>query len=420
MTFNYGEACEYITDAAKLGSRPGLERIRQLCALLGDPQNDLRFIHVAGTNGKGSTCAMIANALVRSHIKTGMYYSPAITCLEDHFMIDGEPIARDEYAACVSAVADANGKLEKETGESATQFELETALAFYYFRKNRCDAVVLECGMGGRDDATNIVRNKICCVITSVSFDHMQYLGNTLGEIASVKAGIITSDCPVVVYDSDPEVVAAVSRRCDETGSNLYAVGTSDVAAVSDMKIGLRGTFQKENAAVAKKVLEVIGDRKLIPGYHTDENVIAKAFENVRWPFRFEMIKDFPKVFVDGAHNADAAIKLRDTIKSELAGYDTVIVMGMFSDKEYEKVIKTLAEVAVSIVATETPQNARALPADKLAECAKKYCSNVILSESIEDAYKKACDVANASSHEAAIVACGSLSYLNDFRKCVI
>ena len=184
--FDFREACRYVEDLGRLGSRPGMERICRLCDYLGNPQDDLRFIHVAGTNGKGSTGAMIASVLTCAGVKTGMYYSPAMTGIYDHFAINGEAISDAEYSGCVSKVAAANEKLINETGESATQFELETAVAFVYFRENRCDAVVLECGMGGRDDATNIVRNKICCVFASISYDHMQYLGNTLSQIADV------------------------------------------------------------------------------------------------------------------------------------------------------------------------------------------------------------------------------------------
>ena len=415
MTFNYEKACEYINRSASLGSRPGLSRITRLCELMGDPQDSMRFIHVAGTNGKGSTCAMISSALSASGLRVGMYYSPAITCLEDHFMTDGALISKDEYALCVSAVYDANEKLIKECGESATMFELETALAFYYFRKNNCDLAVIECGMGGAEDATNIIRNKICCVITSVSFDHMQYLGDTIEKIASVKAGIITSDCPVIAYDSSAEAVGTIRKRCDLTGSPLYVVTSSDADDIADMKLSLRGTFQKENAATAKKVLDVIRDKGLIAGADLSDAVIAKAFENVRWPFRFEKIADDPPFFVDGAHNADAAVKLADTIREELAGYSIILVMGMFADKEYEKVTAALSKVADMIITTQTASNPRALDANTLAVCVRRYHKNVRACPKTKDAYRLAFDTA-AAGKKTAVIACGSLSYLNEFR----
>lgn len=414
--FGYDQACEYIERSASLGSRPGLERIRRLCDHLGNPEADLRFIHVAGTNGKGSTCALIASVLTEAGVHVGMYYSPAMTGIDDHYLIDGKPLSHDEYARAVSAVAEANEALMKEGSESATQFELETAMAFYIFSQNHCDAVILECGMGGRDDATNIVTDKICCVITSVSLDHMQYLGDTVEKIAQVKAGIITSDCPVIISDANDDVIPVVRKRCAMTGSALSVVGDDDRANVAGMKIALAGTFQKENAALAYRTLKVIADRGLIPGAHIDDGAIAKGFENVKWPFRFEKIANDPKVFVDGAHNPDAARKLRSTIESELEGYKIILVMGVFADKDYEKVVATLAGKAEMIFTVQTPNNARSLPASELAKCAKKFCGSVFECESIKDAYERAVGAAKDIG-SAAVIACGSLSYLNDFRE---
>ncbi len=414
--FDYIQACEYIQRSASLGSRPGLERIRRLCGILGNPEADLRFIHVAGTNGKGSTCAMIASALTAAGVHTGMYYSPAMTCIEDHYMIDGELITHGEYADAISAVAAANEQLIKEYGESATQFELETAAAFYHFSKNHCSVVVLECGMGGRDDATNIVTDKLCCVITSVSRDHMSYLGDTLKEIASVKAGIITSDCPVVISGQSEEVLDVVRDRCRDVGSTLYVAGADERDAVSGYKLSLRGTFQQENAATAYRVLRVIEENGLLPGVHIDEKAMTEGFANVRWPFRFEQIAEDPLVFTDGAHNADAAVKLRETIEEELAGYKVIFIMAVFADKEYEKVTAALADKAAMIITTQTPDNARALPAGELAECALRYCDNVTAVKSIKEAYELAVAAAGKYDGKVAIVACGSLSYLNELK----
>ncbi len=419
--FSYDQACEYIQRSASLGSRPGLGRIKRLCEILGNPEADLRFIHVAGTNGKGSTCAMIASALTAAHVRVGMYYSPAITCIEDHYMICGKLITHEDYAKAVSAVASANEQMIRQSGESATQFELETAVAFYHFRENHCDVVLLECGMGGRDDATNIVPDKICCVITSVSRDHMEYLGDTPGKIASVKAGIITSDAPVVVAKNDAEVIDAIKERCDITGSPMYIAGSSDdTAAVDKMKTALRGTFQKENAAAAYRVLKVIDEKKLLPDVRVDDAVIAEGFADTRWPFRFEQINDDPVIILDGAHNPDAAVKLRETIESELDGYKIVFVMGVFADKEYEKEVATLADKAYMIITVQTPGNKRALPAEKLAECAGRYCERTETFETIKEAYERAVSAANDIDGDAAIIACGSLSYLKEFRDCAI
>ncbi len=415
--FDHAAACDYIANAAKYGSRPGLSRIRKLCALLGDPQDDLRFIHIAGTNGKGSVAAMIASVLSHAGVRAGMYYSPALTCIRDHFAIDGKLIFEEDYAEAVSVVAEANEKMIRESGESATQFELETALAFVYFRKNHCDAVVLECGMGGGEDATNIVRNKICCVITSVSYDHMQYLGNTLSEIASAKAGIITPHCPVIAFDSSEESTDVIRKKCRETGSSLYLVKKEDVLK-NHVRTALAGDYQADNAAVAVKTIGVIRDNDLIPDHAINDDAIVKGLAKVRWPFRFEKICNDPPVYVDGAHNPDAAARLLKTIQDELCGCPVILVIGVFADKEYEKVVKTMSECAHAIITLQTPDNPRALDAAKLAKCAEKYCGNVKVSKGIDDACTLAFGEARVLKN-GVIVACGSLSYLNDFTLCV-
>ena len=408
-----------------------MERIRALCAILGDPQDDLRFIHIAGANGKGSTGAMIASVLACAGIRCGMYYSPAMTKISDHYMINGVVISDAEYARCVSAVALANEKLIAQTKESATQFEFETAVAFVYFRENRCGAVVLECGMGGRDDATNIINNRICCVLTSISYDHMQYLGNTLADIADVKSGIIRSACPVIALDSSDESTDVIRKRCEETGSRLYVVRPSDVSSKEKfphgqsvsykehdcVDISLCGTFQAENAALALQTIDVIREGELTECV-LSEDVIRQGMKKAGWPFRFEIICNSPLTITDGAHNADAAVKLADSIRMYLKGYDIVLVMGVFSDKEYDKVAKTLAPLAKAVIATKTPDNPRSLDAGKLAECVRKYCDDVSACDSIEEA----CDLANkkAGSQKTAIVACGSLSYLKLFSDIVM
>ncbi len=438
--FDYDRACEYMEDAAKLGSRPGLDRISALCSLLGDPQDELRFIHIAGTNGKGSTACFIASVLSEAGVRTGMYTSPAVCGIRDHYRINGELISETDYADCVSAVAAANEELIAKDGDGATQFELETAVAFTYFRDKRCDVVVLECGMGGRADATNIVKNKLCCVITSVSYDHMQYLGDTPGAIAAEKSGIISCDCPVIALDTGGEVIDVIKNRCEQTGSRLFVVDPSsvmyrmvrddasipssgmmvDIEDFSDIKIALSGTFQAVNAALALKALSVLKDTGGLEGFSISEDDIRAGFAKARWPYRFECISTKPLVYVDGAHNADAAQKLRDTIRQYFDGYNTVLILGVFADKQYEKVVATLAGTASRILTVETPDNPRALPAKELAKCARKYHDDVRACGSIEEAYRAAKAAAeDEAGRKTVVVACGSLSYLDKFARIV-
>ena len=432
--FDYKEACDYIENAARLGSRPGLERIRGLCERLGDPQDRLRFIHIAGTNGKGSTSCMIASVLAEAGLCVGTYNSPAVSGIRDHYRINGNEITESEYANAVSLVATANEKLMNDTGDEATQFELETAVAFTIFAENHCDAVVLECGMGGRDDATNIVRNKICCVFTSISRDHMQYLGDTIKEIAELKAGIITSGCPVTALDSDPEATEVIRKRCEVTGSILYTVRPDEAACTgkspfgqtlsckeySDIETGLPGTFQVENAALAIRTLTVLNEIDPVMAGRIGEPAVRAGLKKASWPYRFECISRSPLFIIDGAHNEDAAYKLKDTIRQYLDGYRIILIMGVFADKEYDKIAGLLAGEADDVIAVETPDNPRALPAADLAKTAGKYCDRVRACGSIKEAYDAAMAEAKRfedAGENPAIVACGSLSYLNELRQ---
>ncbi len=416
--------------ADKFEYRPGLERVQGLCDILGNPEEELKVIHIAGTNGKGSTACMIASVLDCAGVRTGMFTSPAVADPRECYRINGEMISEGEYADLSARVRTADEDL-KAASEGATKFERDVAMAFLYFAENHCDAAVIECGMGGRDDATNIARNKICCVITSVSYDHMQYLGSTLGEIAAAKAGIITSDCPVISLDSSSEVTAVIKHRCDITGSSLYAVDMSQVAfedvfpegervsfgRFRDVETGLTGYFQAENAALAMQALSVIESGKLLRGHDITDDIIVKGLAEARWPFRFERISTYPLIYVDGAHNEDAAKKLKRTIEDRLADHRIALVMGMLADKEYEKVVGILAPLASAIYAVAPPDNERALPADKLAECARRYCDSVTVCKSIKEAGELAMGFSRSAEGKSAVITCGSLSYLNEFRK---
>jgi len=433
----FEQARKYVESAAKLGSRPGLDRIRRLCVFLGNPQNDLKFIHVAGTNGKGSTAAMIESILCCAGLRVGMYYSPALTGICDHFRVNGETIDMKDYTEAVAEVAKANSKLKRESPGGATQFEIETAVAFLYFRQKSCDVVILECGMGGKEDATNVVKNKLCCVITSVGFDHMHHLGHTLKQIAAHKAGIITTDCPVIALDSKEEVLNVIRKRCEMTGSTLYPVsaavredydlfplGTSmRIDGMSNVVVSLAGAYQTENAPLAVKAVRVLAALKLLEGCVIDENVIREGLKKTRWPYRFECICGDPPIIVDGAHNIDAAIALKETIKECMGNRSVILIIGIFVDKEYERIVEILSDVAQEMITVSTKVKGRSLSAARLAVCAKKYCSDVTTCKNLKEAYKTARSHANNISERGgspAVIACGSLSYLAEFTDIVL
>ena len=433
----FEQACKYVKEAAALGSRPGLGRIERLCELLGNPQDDLKFIHVAGTNGKGSTAAMMESILCCAGLRVGMYYSPALTGICDHFRVNGELIDMADYTRTVAEVAKANSKLKKESPHGATQFEIETAVAFLYFRKKSCDVVILECGMGGRDDATNVVENKLCCVITSVGFDHMYQLGHTIKQIAAHKAGIITTDCPVIALNNKEEVIDVIRKRCNKTGSALYPVSPAvgedydmfpmgqamSFDGMEKVIVSLAGTYQTENAPLAVKAVYVLAAKGMLDGCEINEAVIREGLKKTKWPYRFECICANPMVIVDGAHNIDAAIALKKTIKEYLPGYKIILIIGIFADKEYEKIVATLSDVVEIMITVSTKMKKRSLSASRLASCAQNYCSQVFASPNLKEAYKSALSFAQNLSdkgEKTGVIACGSLSYLARFTRIVL
>lgn len=429
---NYQEAVKYIEDSNVRGSILGLDRIRLLCELLGNPECDFEVIHIAGTNGKGSTSAFISSVLNEAGYLTGMYYSPALSGIYDHYMVGGELISEEDYAKCVSIIYEANEGLHNAIGEYATQFELETALAFVYFRMKGCKYAVIETGLGGRDDATNVISNELLCVFVSISYDHMAILGNTLYEIARVKAGIITSHCKVVAFDSGEEVLEAIREECNIYANDLQVVEKDDIhfayniegnmilnySCFENVELSLHGVFQADNAATA---LEAIKSLKEI-GIDISDDAIISGMKKAYWPFRFEKIHSNPDIYVDGAHNKDAADKLNTTIVSELDGRKLVFVIGMFKDKDYEYLISKNAGLADRVYALTVRDKNRALSADIIAKIASKYCDNAMACDSIEmsalEATKAVGDY-KKSGQECALVAFGSLSYLNEFKECI-
>ena len=419
---NYSDAVNYIEQSGVRGSVLGLERMKCLCECLGNPQDELKFIHIAGTNGKGSTACFISTILSEAGYRTGLYYSPAMTGIKDHYSVNAELISDDDYTDCVEQLIDANKKVYNILGEEATQFEIETALAFLYFRKSLCDIVVLETGLGGRDDATNVVKNKLACVFTSISLDHTAVLGETLREIATVKVGIVTPDADVTVALSvaQTEAIDVINEICSNCGILPVVADEKCLASVMTKDdngrypLSLKGDFQNENAALA-----VCTVKKLISrGYCISDEAISRALKKAYWPFRFEKISSNPPVYVDGAHNPAAAYSLARTVESEFSGVKIILVMGMFKDKDYEQVISILAPMASEVVALTTPNNVRALGADVICSVAEKYCSKIYRAEDVRDAARYAMLRENDNKGEASVIlACGSLSYLNEFKR---
>ena len=426
---------EYIDTVSKKGSVLGLESIDALLGKMDHPECKLKFVHIAGTNGKGSVLAFTSTILKCAGYKVGRYISPVIENYNEKIQVNGRNISQSDLLEGMELLKQKCCELKDEVGIEPTLFEIETALAFWYFEKKQCDIVVLETGMGGMDDATNIIPTKEVAVLTSISMDHMAILGNTLGEIAGVKAGIIKGGCHVVSAIQKEEATKVIEKAAEKENVSVayaelpckvkYGIEKQSFSyhELKDLEITLCGTYQPVNACIALSVIEALIQR----GYDIPEKAIRKGLKETTWVGRFTVLSKKPLFIMDGAHNEDAAKRLRDSISTYLKGKPLIYIMGVFADKEYEKVIAETADLASFIIAIATPGNSRALPAIDLARAISKVNPNVTTADSIEEAVEMAMVLAGKSGNKqknkdagkCAIVAFGSLSYLGRLKKAV-
>ena len=416
---NVQEAVNYIESTSWSKTRLGLERERELLKRLGDPQKKLKFVHVAGTNGKGSTCAMLASVLRCAGYRTGLYTSPHICRFNERMQVNGEEITDEELAELTGLVKSA----AEEMADHPSQFEIVTAVAMLYFLRQRCDIVVLEVGMGGISDATNVIEKPECSVITTISLEHTEYLGHTLAEIAYNKADIIKENCPVVYYPSCEEVESVFKKTAAEKNAFLTKADFSAVLPLSDsldgqvfsykdhkeLSLPLIGAHQLKNAAVALETVEVLQKR----GWRISEKNIRGGIADVKWPVRFEVIRKAPPFIIDGAHNPQCAEALSAALEKYLPGKQSVFLMGVLADKEYDKVLAFLRPYAKSFVCV-TPDSARALSAEKLTEYLRSLGEEAVACESFEDGVK------TALALQSPVVACGSLYMAGHIREILL
>ena len=421
----YEKARSYIDESHRFGGEVSLKAITGFLARLGNPQDDLQFIHIAGTNGKGSVGAYLASVLQEAGYKIGRFVSPTLYAYRERIQINGNYIAREDFGRLMDPIAGVIEEIKKNQEPLPSPFEIETALSFLYFREQKCDLVLLECGMGGLNDATNVIKNTQLAVITSISMDHMEYLGESIGEIARQKAGIIKPGATVVTCLQRPEAAAVISSVCRE-GRNLLAVGKAYDARVlkADLEhmtfsyrgetwtIHLAGAHQLENAVLALTGIQALIDR----GYEISVQQIKDGLEKTRWNGRFTVLRENPYFIVDGAHNPDAALKLKKSLDMYFPGKRKIFLMGVFKDKQYDKIAEILAPVADTVIAMETPDNPRALPAKQLAETVSSYNDRVLTAKSLEQAVELGFQTAKP---EDVIVAFGSLSFIGDLTKIV-
>ncbi len=388
---DYLNALDYVHRIPRFVRPLGNEKLGGLLRLLGNPQNDLKFIHVAGTNGKGSVCAMTAEILKYAGYKTGLFTSPFIEVFNERIRINGEMIDNDTLAEYITRVREVMENNDMQVSE----FAFITAVAFLYFRDMQCDIVVLETGMGGRLDATNIITTSICCALTSISLDHTAYLGDTLEEIAKEKCGIIKEGVPVVTAPNEA-VIDIIRAEAEAMGAPFVVAENS-----SDYSVALKGEYQKENMAVARAVIGVL----VIAGFNISEKNICDGFKNVKWQGRYEFIT--PDIIIDGGHNPDGVRMLKKSLIKERR--PITLVMGMCADKDYKECILDLAPVAEKVIATELKME-RALSAEEI----KAQCDIAGVSCDIEKDVRVAIDKAIATGNLVCI--CGSLYLAGEAR----
>ncbi|MBU3189865.1 bifunctional folylpolyglutamate synthase/dihydrofolate synthase [Clostridium bowmanii] len=443
---NYDEAISYIKDTAKFGSKLGLERTRKILELLGDPHKKLKCIHIAGTNGKGSTTAMITNVLVEAGYKVGSYISPFIEEFEERIQINNKNISKADLSNIITEVSKAVDKVVELGYSNPTEFEIITCAGFLYFYKNGVDFAVVEVGLGGRLDSTNVII-PILSVITSISLDHTLILGDTIKKIAYEKAGIIKEGIPVVMFPQEKqseEVIESTcrARKCKlikvTKNSSLYlgkenlnqvAITSLEDATYNNittitqkMKVktpndnyiidlALLGKHQLLNCSVAVHAIEELIEQ----GVRISKQNILNGLQNVKWPARLEVMNEKPLVVIDGAHNIDGIRSLTESIDMYFNYSKIVLILGILADKQVEEMIKTIVP-KVGRVITVTPHSDRAELSEKLKVQVEKYTTNCESIENYGEAYKKALSYCK---QDDLLLVCGSLYMVGDMRRII-
>lgn len=421
---DYKEALEYIEMNLKGGCNPGLSRIERLLELLGNPHKHIKTVHVAGTNGKGSVTAMVSSILKEGGYKIGTYISPHLRSITERYLINGVNMEEEVFAHYASIIKDNIQRMIEAGEEIPSQFEALTALAFLYFKEAEIDIGVIEVGLGGRYDATNVL-NPLISIITSISYDHMSILGDTIEKIAYEKAGIIKRHQTTILYpQSFIEAERVVETICKDQNTTLIKINSKDIVqkdfglngqimdycfdnkAYVGINLPLIGDHQLLNAAVAVRTAVKLGEL----GYDINEEHIKIGIKKVKWPGRFSLIDSDPLIVIDGAHNEDGVNALSKALKKYFHNKDIVMVIGMLRDKNHKESIGILAPMAKKLVAAE-PASDRALSAAELAEEAKEFCKEVYIIPSISQAIKKAKDIVEENS---IIVICGSLYLIGE------
>ena len=411
------QAIEGIQRQAWTGQAPGLGRIRELLALLGDPQRELQFVHITGTNGKGSTAAMTAAILTAAGYRTGLYTSPHLWRFHERFQVDGRPIPDEALGRIGERVLEAGRRMS----DPATEFELMTAVGMLYFLEARCDIVVLEVGLGGRLDSTNIIPPPAAAVITNIGLEHTRELGDTLAAIAGEKAGIIKAGSPVVLYHQTGEAEEVVKAACRRAGSPLTVTDPDSLVVLETgregqrftyrgrgpFRLGLLGEYQLYNAAAALDTVWTLARS----GWNIPEEAAAAGLAGAAWPGRMELARRDPDLLLDGGHNPQCITALSGALRKLYPGQRVVFLTGVLADKDYSAMMGDLLPLARAFV-TVTPDSPRALSARELADYLRGRGAEASPAESMDQALK----LARALAGEDPVCVCGSLYMIGQAR----
>ncbi len=451
---NYIEAMDFLEETKKYGSQLGLTSIRNLMAELGNVQDEIPLVHIGGTNGKGSVGAMLSQVLTESGYKVGRFCTPDVFAYEDEFQMNGINIEKDRLAQLFTKVKEACDKLTSQGKPHPTRFEVETAAAFLWFYEEQCDIALLEVGMGGETDATNLIKRPFVSVLTSISMDHIRFLGNSLGEIATVKSGIIKPQVPIVTMEQKPEAFARIEKKAKEMQAELIVAKADQAQQITQkngryvfewnvpdyvhkekeavectekimldkqdnefrkmqqeihINLSLCGAFQVENAICVLNVLQIL--QKKYP--KITKETIQHGLAHTTWHGRMEQLGAEPDFYLDGAHNEDAVRKLRKTLDEGFPDRRIVYIMGVLADKDYEKMIQMMFRPGDHVY-TVTPKNPRALDGKELEKQLLEQKIDARYCENVQDAVLYALRDAQAGDM---ILAFGSLSYLRNVRE---
>lgn len=426
----YQEAVEHINSLLVFGSKPGLERVAELIERMGSPDKKLKFVHIAGTNGKGSTCALLSNTLTKAGYKTGMFISPYVIEFRERFQIDGNMIPEEELISLVEKIYPIVEEMKKED-KIITEFEFVFAIALQWYYEQKCDIVVLETGLGGRFDATNIIDTPLVSVITSISLDHTAILGDTYQKIAFEKCGIIKPNGTTVAYGEQQDgVMDIIGNTAREYDNEFYIADINSIKKINSsvdgsefifncnmcndiyLKIRFIGEHQLKNSAVALYTLMALRQQ----GFNISDKAIQTGFATAFFPARLEVMKKQPVVLLDGAHNPGGAEALAKAIKSNLGNKKKIAVVGMLADKDIKTSLSTLIPLFDETI-TVSPHNERALSAENLSKIVSEYCSVVTAVEDYKDAYNLAL---SHTDENGAVIIFGSLYMAGDMRKIIL